>query len=380
MRKHFIRLFFGLFAVLLLALPMLAQNAAVRSALGDKYVISAKAGGTNLVEGNVTVLRADGTSGLLVKGDSVEVGDRVSTTGNGRAEIRLNPGSYLRVGANSSFEFKSTSLEDLTVFVHSGSVIFEVFATNDFTVNVELADSSFKLIQTGVYRINANEDADSIIVVRGRAVVSDRSGTTVKSGREATVDGDDVEIAKVNKRDSDDLDEWSKQRSKELVKMTASLRPRDFREPLLNSFYRNEWTMWDSFGLWVFNPYRGGWCFLPFGRGWRSPYGFWYGYDIWSYRLPWDIYYSYPRPRQQPTQPGQIPPKVDQGPSNTPRRSPTASAPPYVKVDSGSTPTSGRRTNPNFPPIDSPPILSPRPSSPPSVPIPRGGNDTKGKP
>ncbi|HMO82173.1 MAG TPA: FecR domain-containing protein [Pyrinomonadaceae bacterium] len=346
------------------AVPLAAQSS-ITSALGDKYVISAKAGGTNLIEGEVTVMRTDGTSGLLVKGMRVEVGDRVSTGVDGRAEILLNPGSYLRMGPNSVFEFVSTSLDDLKVRIHSGSVIFEVFASNDFVVDVELDGNAFKLIDSGVYRINAGDNTDSIVVIRGRAQVKDGGETTtVRGGRVATLDGDDVAIARTNRRDTDGLEEWSRQRSRELVRMTSSLRPRDFREPLMNAFYSDHWNLWDSFGLWVFNPYRGGWCFLPFGRGWRSPYGFWYGYDIWSYRLPWEIYYSNPRPRQPSTQPGTMPPKADQGPSQTPRRSAATSAPPYIKMESGSSNT-GRRTSPNFPPMTGPPVSAPPVFSPP---------------
>ena len=42
------------------------QNDAIRSAAGDKYVISAKAGGVNFVEGTVAVVRKNGRSGLLL--------------------------------------------------------------------------------------------------------------------------------------------------------------------------------------------------------------------------------------------------------------------------------------------------------------------------
>jgi hypothetical protein len=116
--KSEIRTFFCIMIVAFIAAPLAAQSS-ISSALGDKYVVSAKAGGTNLIEGEVTISRTDGTTGLLVKGMRVEVGDRVTTGADGRAEILLNPGSYLRMGHNSSFEFKSTSLDDLKVFVRA---------------------------------------------------------------------------------------------------------------------------------------------------------------------------------------------------------------------------------------------------------------------
>ena len=44
------------------------------SAVNSAYVISAKAGGVNYVEGKVSIVRKDGKSGLLLKSDTVEIG------------------------------------------------------------------------------------------------------------------------------------------------------------------------------------------------------------------------------------------------------------------------------------------------------------------
>src|SRR5213592_3800278 len=70
-----------------------AQNDTISAAAGDRYIVSARAGGVNYVEGTVAVVRKSGTSGLLLKGDTLEVGDRVSTAANGKVEVLLNPGS-----------------------------------------------------------------------------------------------------------------------------------------------------------------------------------------------------------------------------------------------------------------------------------------------
>jgi hypothetical protein len=109
-------------ALLLTVAPALTfgQDEVLRAAAGDKYVISAKAGGVNHVSGTVTVARRDKRYGRLINGDSVEVGDRVATGVDGRVELLLNPGSYVRLGANSEFEFVSTSLDDLSLKIYRG--------------------------------------------------------------------------------------------------------------------------------------------------------------------------------------------------------------------------------------------------------------------
>ncbi len=324
--------FAGFLAITFLAVGVFAQSETISAALGDKYVISAKAGGVNLVEGTAGVVRETGTSGLLIKGDKLEVGDRVSTGADGRAEILLNPGSYLRIGGNTAFEFKSTALDDLTILVDRGSAILEIFASNDFTVQLHTGDSNFSLIQTGIYRVDVVEGKSTLTVWKGRAETAD--GSDVRRGREAVVANGDVSLSKFDRGDRDALETWSKQRSKELAKMTSSLKPRDFRDPLISAFRGYGFNLYDSFGLWVYNPFVGSYCFLPFGRGWSSPYGYWYNYDIWSYRLPWR-YFVPPTSgggnggTVNPTTP--VPSETRQG-----TRSRQGSLPPFVQVGGAS--------------------------------------------
>lgn len=275
-----------------------AQNDTLSAAAGDRYVISAKAGGVNFVEGTVTVARKNGRGGLLLKGDTLEIGDRVSTGADGKAEILLNPGSYLRLGGNSAFEFKTTSLDDLQVKVDSGSAILEVFAAEQFKVGVTTPSTEFVVVQTGVYRVDIlNQREARLEVWKGSARAS---GEEVKSGRLASVTASgDVSVVKFDRDDQDGLDVWSKARSKELAKHLARLKQRDVRTALMRSFLGNGWNMYNSFGLWVYNPYYGGHCFLPFGHGWHSPYGHGYPHSIYWYKMP-RVIYSPPNPNTPP--------------------------------------------------------------------------------
>lgn len=281
--------FVGLIALTVFSASLaVAQNSALRAAAGDKWVITAKAGGVNHVQGSVSIDRVAGKSGLLLKGDSIEVGDRVSTGADGRAEILLNPGSYLRVAENSSFEFKTTALEDLEVSVHKGSVMLEVFAANDFRVAVTTPKESYDLIETGVYRVDVAADGNGRIEVwKGKAEVGDE---TLKGGRTATTLDGETAIAKFDRGDRDDFESWSRDRAKELAKGTKDLRDRSLRNSLMNSYLGGRWDMFNSFGLWVYNSRMGRYCFLPFGYGWSSPYGYGFGTDIWWYNLPRIVY------------------------------------------------------------------------------------------
>lgn len=287
MKNSISRIFCAAIAAFVFAAAVSAQNDAIAAAAGDKYVISAKAGGVNFVSGAVGIVRTEGKSGVLLKGDKLEIGDRVSTGVDGKAEILLNPGSYLRLGPSSAFEFKTTSLDDLQIRLDSGSAMFEVFATEDFVVTVNTPKTKVTLIDSGIYRVDVDSDGGGKVAVwKGKAQLGDDAEAIVKSGREGSVTSGQVVVAKFDRDDKDELELWSKDRAKDLAKISGKLQRDTMRTALMQSFLGRQWNMYSSFGLWVYDPFRRSHCFLPFGWGWGSPYGYGFGSSIWYYNLP----------------------------------------------------------------------------------------------
>ena len=329
------------------------QNATLSAAAGDRYVISAKAGGVSFVEGTVSVSRKVGRSGLLLKGDELQIGDRVSTARDGKAEILLNPGSFLRLGGDSQFEFITTSLDDLQLKLYQGSAILEVFAAEEFTVAIASPQSNYVLVQTGVYRIDAGVGASSLRVWKGAARV-DGSEKLVKSGRTAALAG---AIGKFDRDERDAFDTWSKERGKDAAKSSQRLKRDGMRTELMRSFLGRRWNMYDSFGLWVFDPFARGYCFLPFGYGWSSPYGYGYGTYIGWYNLP-QVIYAPPlqirTPRDIRVQPGQGNPGAPVTTANSPsttadvsEKRQRATMPPFVRMQETMGGGGGGRFDPN---------------------------------
>jgi len=293
MRKQIMRLvYLGVLAVMACqAIHGQSERDAAVAAAGDKYVISAKAGGVNYVEGSVSIVRKDGTGGYLTRRDEIGIGDVVTTGDNSKAEILLNPGSFLRIGSNSSFQFKTTSLDDLRIQLESGSAIFEVFASRDFKVRVTTPKAKMLLILSGVYRVDVGKDGGANVEVwEGDVLLGDRNATVVSSGRSAVLSGGVATVQKFDRGNKDEFELWSRARGKELAKQSAKLRDKALRNSLLTSFNSGRWGMYGSFGLWVYNPLYGGFCFLPFGNGWNSPYGFGYGNCMCYYNMPYTIY------------------------------------------------------------------------------------------
>lgn len=291
MKKIFRNLFAVSTIAFLFSINVFAQKEKTVSTVAQNYVISAKAGGVNYVEGTVTILRKSGKSGYLLKTDTLEIGDKVSTGANGKAEILLNPGSYIRLAGNSEFEFITTSLDDLKLKLARGSAMLEVFADDDFRVIVNTPGAQFYAVKSGVYRVDVMSDGTAKIEVwDGKAKIGDMNASIVKSGREALVNGNEVAVAKFDRDEKDALEMWSKSRAKELAKINSRLERNALRNTLVNGYQSNSWNLYNSFGLWIADASYSGYCFLPFGYGWYSPYGYNLGWNLWNIKLPGYVY------------------------------------------------------------------------------------------
>src|SRR5690349_13386331 len=105
----------------------------------DARLLSARAGGINLVSGDVKVRRADGQEwqSISVK-DDLKTGDVARTGADGRVEVLLNPGSYLRAAASTEFEMTDASLESLRLNVLRGSVLVEATGYDELGLNIQI--------------------------------------------------------------------------------------------------------------------------------------------------------------------------------------------------------------------------------------------------
>jgi hypothetical protein len=246
----------------------------------EKYVISAKAGGINQVTGDVTV-RRDGAKNeqRLMSSDDLESGDVVSTGVDGRVEVLLNPGSYMRVSANAEFELADASLDSLLVNLHKGNAIIEVASADDIKVaiNIVTPQSNVLITKGGIYRFNVLPgETTEIFVRKGRLLLGKGVENRVKGGQKVVMRQGRSEVVKFDKKEQDTLDEWSKERAKTLARANAQLQARS-----LYAAFRSlsTWNIYSAAysGAWVYNPSYNSYCFFPMGgRGWSSPYG--YGY------------------------------------------------------------------------------------------------------
>ena len=276
----------SLLSLMALAFVGAAAAGVARGDARDLRVISARAGGVNLVSGDVKVRRAASADWLaLSTPDELKSGDTVRTGLTGRVEILLNPGSYFRAGGGTEFTLASADLNELRVELARGNVVVEATGYGDMSLSIDVAvpGALVKIVRSGVYRINVPAAGPpEVAVTKGRAVI----GTTIiKGDKVARVTGDNVEVAKLDKKLRDEFDQWSRERGKELAKANERLSHRAVRSAFMLGSYDNLYgSGGDGNGFWFFNANARCYTFLPFGYGWRSPYGYGYGLGVWRPR------------------------------------------------------------------------------------------------
>jgi hypothetical protein len=272
-------------AGILVALVLVALSATSAPA---QSVISAQSGMINYTEGQVLLndLAVQVTS---TKFPQVHVQDVLSTK-EGRAEVLLNPGSFLRIAEDSSIRLASSSLTRPSVEVFSGSVVLEVAAeSKDELVTLTWKDVVLSLAKHGVFRLDT--DPAAIRVFDGEVSVSSAGHqVTVGKGKMLSFNGTWASV-KFDTEQTDSLDRWSGRRASYL----AMANPSAARMPssLLNPRFDLSSTGCAG-GYWAFNSFYGMATFIPCSGVYNS----YYGYRFYS---PQAVVSLYAQPVIQPS-------------------------------------------------------------------------------
>ncbi len=250
-------------ASVLLAIPAAAASSGIPGTL-------------NYVEGQVAVAGQTVTSRSV---GSVQMEpNQVLETGQGRAEVLLTPGVFLRVGDNSAVRLISPGLADTRVEVLRGQAIVEVaelFKDNNLTVM--MSGASTRLAREGLYAFQA--DSRMVQVFDGQAVVQQNDRTMeLKKGRELTLGGTwkAAHFDSKSPAAQGPLYAWSNLRSE--YEAEASMQ--SARTVLVGGG-----AYWYGPG-WYWNPYSSMYGFIPGDGIWYSPFG-------WPFYSPWVVGYGY---------------------------------------------------------------------------------------
>jgi FecR protein len=260
MFRHYRSLLGMVAASILLAIPAAAASSAIPGTL-------------NYVEGQAAVAGQTVTPRDV---GSVQVQpNQVLETGQGRAELLLTPGVFLRIGENSAVRLVSPGLADTRVEVLRGQAIIEVAELfKDNNLSVTMNGASTRLEKQGLYSFNANSRLVQVFNGEARVQQNDRQKNLTKD-HEMALDG----AWKVTHFDvkwqaaQDPLYGWSNLRSE--YEAEASMQS-------ARNIFVGGGAYWDGPG-WYWNPYWAMYGFIPGDGIWYSPFG-------WPFYSPWVAY------------------------------------------------------------------------------------------
>jgi hypothetical protein len=244
---------------------------------------SASPGTLNYIEGQASI-EGRPLSSQSVGNTTLQAG-QVLATANGKAEILLTPGIFLRLGNDSTVQMVSTDLTHTEVKLEQGRANVEVdqiYPQN--TVLVDLKSGQTQLLKNGLYAFDAGNS--TVRVFDGKAAVrpgadpqANVKPVDVKGGHQLALNGELLKPQGFNKdqAEADPFYKWSSLRSQYLGEANLTLAEQYAAYP---GFYPGWYWAGGPFGYtWLPGD---GLFWSPFGYGFYSPYyirggGFIYG-------------------------------------------------------------------------------------------------------
>ena len=204
-------------------------------------------------------------------------------TDEGKAEILLTPGVFLRLDSNSAVKMLSPSLTLTQVELEKGRAGIEVDEIHDQN-NLQVIDAGVttRLEKKGYYEFDADHPAAMVFKGEAKTQVADGSWRKIKGGHQLRLSGgpDGQSLAQEKPADfdagaGDDLYKWSSLRSRYLAEANNQVAGEYLSEGYGPGWYWNPYGWGYTFiGAGPFySPF--GWGFYPFG--WSPWYGGFYG-------------------------------------------------------------------------------------------------------
>ena len=231
--------------------------------IAAQQLISAKSGLIHYTEGDVKIAGVQSAAPNNGVFQSLANGKELSAA-EGRAEILLGPGQFLRLNENTTVRMVSNKLDSTRLDVVKGSVLVEIVdMEKGAPVTLGLGSSVIELRKTGLYRVDATESR--VLVYDGEAVVQGNGqSVTAKKGKEVSlgavfaVNGFDTSIG-------DEFTRWAQRRAGYIATANVS----GARDVYANGVL-------PSMNNWAFNQWYGMYTYIPSRNMFMSPFGFYY--------------------------------------------------------------------------------------------------------
>jgi hypothetical protein len=199
------------------------------------------------------------------------------TTGDGKAEILLTPGVFLRLGGNSTVTMVSSNLTNTQADLVKGQAtveVAEIYKYNDLRIGENGATT--QMLKEGLYGFDA--DHGQMLVLKGEALVQDNDQSVkVKGGHEIDLNATGrLQAPKFDKNayEASDLYRFSDLRSQYLASANVEM---------ARKYYAGG-PGWYGPG-WYWDPWFLGYTWIPGNGILYSPFG-------WGFYSPWYVGYA----------------------------------------------------------------------------------------
>ncbi|MEI9971826.1 MAG: hypothetical protein WDO73_07095 [Ignavibacteriota bacterium] len=244
---------------------------------------SAKPGTVNYSEGQVTI---DGqvVTTQTQNSSTVEPG-QVLRTDQGKAEMLLTPGVFLRLGDNSAVKMVSPSLTDTRVELMQGEAMVEadeVLEGNHVVIGQNGVDTT--ILKNGLYRLSTNPAQLSVYDGKAQVFINARVVEVGKGKQLTLAPTAALKPQNFDRKAADQLYQWSSVRSQYVAEANQSS-----VQYIVDGGYPWGWGLG-----WYWNPWFGSWAFIP-GHGYfGGPFGFgFYSPTYWRAYAPFHGYGHY---------------------------------------------------------------------------------------
>lgn len=284
------------------------------------------------IEGGVQIDRNTGQFEKAILNLPLTEGAKLRTEADGRAEVELEDGSTVRLGANTAVQFPQLSLRDSgvkasVVDIETGTAYVNLTGTKGNQLTVEFGDQRIELTQAAHLRVVSEADKQAVAVFKGNVQVEGPSGTVqLKKNQTASLDASAKSLVVTKEIEPEPLDSWDKAQSQYQQRYASDSYGNysPYRYGTSDLAYYGNFFSAPGYGM-LWQPYfigagwdpfmDGAWAFSPgFGFGWVSAYPWgWvpYHYGTWIF-LPgygwawqpggvWMQWYSQPQLLRTPT-------------------------------------------------------------------------------
>ena len=247
----------------------------------------------SFVSGPVTYSRGDDPDEWddAIENVPLTIGDRIYAPEEGRAELQLSSGNFVRLAPRSYLSTLNLSDDVKQFYLGEGTASFNIKRLqSDEVIEIDTPNVSVTLEELGSYRIAVDQDGNSRITVRRGRV------TVAASGRQIAVENGEIRVYGIDSPRyeivglpaTDAFDRWVAERDDRFERAYADAY-QHASDDIIGAEDLAEYGRWEEipeYGY-AWTPSRVASSWAPFSHGrwhWRDPWGWtWISSDRWGW-------------------------------------------------------------------------------------------------